>query len=364
MSVRLRAWQLLVGLLYGRDAALLARQLERAAGVGPSFWTNLVSIANELLVTAPLWSGLRRSALDALVPADVAEYLRAFQAFNAARNRAILDQLDELVAALNSLDIEPMPLKGSAYLVSGLFPDLGDRYLSDIDLLVPDGAVVSTESTLSQLGYQPAYEKDFSLHHHLVPMVHPERPVAIEIHRSPAPRSVQPAVPTAELWRAAERSTTRTGRIWLASPTDTSLLSFLHSQIVDRNEWLFWMPLRLFNDVHSFQRRHGREIDWVRNLQRAERVGAARSLRRYLNVLRELTGVEACSEVRGSMADTAYFLACKSAVAWPFVAACARRAERFSRGAIEDEYGVGAGKDVGRYRLRELARMLRLRSRP
>src|ERR1700741_2634544 len=114
MSRRLRTWQRLVGLLYGQGESPPASALDQEASTRPSFWTDLVSLANEHLVTAPLWSALRRRGLEALVPTDAEEYLPRFPAFNAARNRAILAQLDELVVALNVANVEPMPLKGSA----------------------------------------------------------------------------------------------------------------------------------------------------------------------------------------------------------------------------------------------------------
>jgi hypothetical protein len=331
MNARLEAWRFLVALLNGRNDSGAAASLERVAAGRPSAWTDLISLANEHLVTTALWSGLRRCGLEGLLPPAAADYLRSFCAFNTERNRAILAQLYEVVAALNSFGIEPMPLKGSSYLVAGMFPELGDRYLSDIDLLVAEGDVERAEATLLQLGYRPASDIDYGRHHHLVPMVHNDRPVAIEVHRSPVPRHAAPAIPVAELWAQSEPSTVGNVRSRLACPTDAAMLSFVHSQVIDRDGSLLLMPLRLFHDVRLLQHQHGRSIDWRQNFERASKVDAAAAFRRYLYVLREITGVE--SGCDSSLADAAYFLLCKSTVAWPAFANLVRRADGWARRA-------------------------------
>jgi hypothetical protein len=335
MNHRSRAWRFLVGLLNGRNAPELVASLERAARARPECWTDLVSLANEHLVTGALWSSLQRSALEQALPAETADYLRSFHAFNAARNRAILAQLNELVDALNSAGIEPMPLKGSGYLVAGLFPELGDRYLSDIDLLVPEGADEEAGAILRELGYAPAYERDYSRHHHLVPMVRDGQPVAIELHRAPLPDYASRGMPAAELWAKAQLTTVGNVRSRLASPTDAVMLSFVHSYIVDRNDTLLLIPLRLFHDVQIVLQRHEHQVDWQRNTERAAALDAATRLRRYLHVLHAVTGAGPGGAVRAALADRVHFLMCRAVVAWPRLAVWAQRAERhFNRAEL------------------------------
>lgn len=322
MNYRLNAWHLLVGLLNGRNDAMAATHLERLVDVRPSCWTDLISLANEHLVTAPLWSGLRRCGLEEVVPTDAADYLQTFHEFNSARNRAILAQLYEFVAALNSSSIEPMPLKGTGYLVAGVFEHLGDRYLSDIDLLVPEDVVARAEAILLELGYRPASRIDYTRHHHLVPMVRGDSPVAIELHRAPVPKYAERAIPAEELWQQSVATEAGKGRVRLASPTDAAMLSFVHSQVVDRDGVLLLIPLRLFHDIHLVQERCG-IIDWRRNLERAFRVDAERCLRRYLYTLERITGVDTGCDA--SFADEAYFNLCRWAIAWPPFGRLARR---------------------------------------
>lgn len=331
MSVRFRLWEIVVALLNGRDDARVASLIEHSVGARSSRWAELVSLANAELITAPVWSALRRCGLERMVPADTADYLRSFHAFNVARNRAILAQLSEFVSTLNSAGIEPMLLKGSAYLVAGLFPDVGDRYLSDIDVLVPEGEVGRAETALEGLGYRPASEIDYTAHHHLVPMIHPERPAAIELHRAPVPRYAQRAIPGAELWAHAELATAGNVRSRLASPTDTAMLSFMHSYVVDRDGALLLMPLRLFHDMHLLQQRHSRTIDWRRNYERASSLDSAGTLRRYLHVLHRLSGLELSRDLPRSATDNAFFAVCAATVAWPALAKWARTVDGYVR---------------------------------
>jgi hypothetical protein len=323
MNTRLHVWRFLVAVLNGRDPAKVAALVEQACRAGPSRWTYLISFANEQLVTAPLWSALRRCGRGALVSADAADYLRSFHSFNNERNKAILAQFYEFVGALNSSGIEPMPLKGLAYLVANVFPETGDRYLSDIDLLVPEDAVEVAQRILLDLGYGPSSTIDYSRHHHLVPMIRADRPVAIELHRAPVPRYAERALPTAELWAQSQQCAAGGVRTRLAAPTDAAMLSFLHSRVVDRDGRLLLMPLRLFYDAHVLDQRYGPLIDWRRNLDQASRVGVAGSLRRYLYALREIAGVE--TNCGSSLGDVAHFAICKTAIAWPMLANVARR---------------------------------------
>lgn len=330
MNERWRVWKILVDLLAGRDDAACATLLRREASCNVELWPKLISLANEHLVTAPLWSALRRSALDSEAPTNAVEYLHSFHDYNSARNRAITTQLAECSAKLNAAGIEPMLLKGSAHLAASLYGDIGDRYLSDVDLLVRGEQIDRAHALLRELGYRAASDKDYSKHHHIAPMIRDGAPVAIELHRAALPRDVQPALSLTALWDESIPAAAEEARFRLPSPTDAALLTFLHSAVVDRDLALLRMPLRLFYDLHLLEMRHGASIDWQTSLARAGSIGAAPSLRRYLNALQKLFGGESLATVRRSASDVLHFSLCASAVRWPVIGHWAERIESFA----------------------------------
>jgi hypothetical protein len=330
MNQRGRVWELAVALLNGRDDAAVAKRLRHDAVSNPKLWSDLISIANEHLVTAPVWSALQRCGLAATAPMNAAEYLQSFHTFNSDRNRAIQTQLTECVERLNGSGIEPMLLKGAAHLAAGLYGQVGDRYLSDVDLLVRADGIERAFELMLELGYRPASAKDYSKHHHLAPLIREGSPVALELHRAPVPSHAQQASPIPALWENSTVMSAAGARFRLPSPTDAAMLAFLHSAVIDRDLALLLIPLRLFYDAHLLQMRHGASIDWNANFDRAGRIGAAPSLRRYLHVLAKTFGGEPTTASRGSPSDVIHYSLCVAAVRWPAIARLALRAEYFS----------------------------------
>ncbi|HXH76820.1 MAG TPA: nucleotidyltransferase family protein [Bacteriovoracaceae bacterium] len=75
-------------------------------------------------------------------------------------NQLIIEQLDDVnrLAAENNLNVTI--LKGS-HLLLDLYPDLGSRFLSDIDLLIDKKDQLHWESILIQLGFSPIQMETF-----------------------------------------------------------------------------------------------------------------------------------------------------------------------------------------------------------
>jgi hypothetical protein len=363
MNRRWRVWTVVVDLLSANDDPALAATIERQ-GSDPLFWTDLVSIANWQLVTATLWSALQRTRLDRTAPNDVQDYLRSFHAYNTARNDAILAQLAECVETFNRSGIEPMLLKGTAYLASSLHGHVGDRYLSDIDLLVPGEAAEEAFRLVAELGYRPGYERDYSAHHHFVPMIRDGTPVALELHRAPVPSFAARALPLRDVWVDSMNGQANGRRYRLPSPTDAAMLVYLHAIVVDRNFAQLLLPLRLLHDASLLQSRHGESIDWDENIARAAQIGKAASLRRYLHALTKLFSVPRLEPTRRSLRDTLHFSLCAGAVRWPALLRWAERADRLSARRIEEKYGSAGTTALNRHRLREVAGMLKQISRP
>ena len=57
---------------------------------------------------------------------------------NRERNKLIIDQAKEINKLLLMHNIKPIFLKGMAALVEGIYNDIGERMISDIDLIVSE----------------------------------------------------------------------------------------------------------------------------------------------------------------------------------------------------------------------------------
>jgi len=120
------------------------------------------------------------------VPDDLVIYLREMQAANLRRNEAILEQMRSVGAVLAAEGVAGVVLKGGAELLAPTYPNPAFRFLSDLDILVPK-ADIDRIAGRFQMGGAVALEMseiDSRDHHHVAPLMRPDWPVQVELHRS------------------------------------------------------------------------------------------------------------------------------------------------------------------------------------
>lgn len=127
----------------------------------------------------------RAPELAAGVPGDLVIFFREMRAANLRRNASILAQLQDVGAALASEGIQGVALKGGAELLDPVFPDPAFRFLSDVDILVPEADIDRAVVRLREDGAHPSEisEIDRQHHHHVEPLGRPDWPVPVELHR-------------------------------------------------------------------------------------------------------------------------------------------------------------------------------------
>lgn len=221
---------------------LLARTLTVALGGGPApaqlvdRWAH-ADAADDAWFAALTWDGVGASigwALDALDLREVAPpevESQATAAFEEAREQCarLTADLSRLGAALEDAGIPAIALKGSALLAGNVAPAPGVRWMSDIDILVPEGRVDDTTWVLESLGYthsaaeRPDAAPVFRLYHDT--FTSPEgRPV--EVHWRLGPVRWGPAA-QAETWFDRASPSGISG-ICLPSPADLFWHLLLH----------------------------------------------------------------------------------------------------------------------------------------
>lgn len=164
----------------------------RIAG-GKVSWAKVATLASHHLVTPALYTAFRNLKTDPGIPEDFEAYLEGMHYLNTERNRSILAEVTLVTEVLNSHGVEPVLLKGVGSLVTGLYPDRGDRVIADIDLLVSAGQFESTLSALSRAGFRsiPKLGKEGDKlwnspypGHHAPGLIRPDGPCVVEVHHS------------------------------------------------------------------------------------------------------------------------------------------------------------------------------------
>ena len=119
-------------------------------------------------VAAITWDGIGAAIgwaladLDLLTVAPPALEVHATDAYQEARqqNVQLTADLLRIGAEFEAIGVSAIALKGSALLASNYVPDLGVRWMSDIDLLVRESHVEQAAWILESLDYVRGYQRD------------------------------------------------------------------------------------------------------------------------------------------------------------------------------------------------------------
>jgi len=101
---------------------------------------------------------------------------------NRDRNQEIIVQAKEINKLLTANNITPIFLKGTANLLDGLYEDIGERMVGDIDFLVSSKEANIISKLLIEQGYQIPPSYNHSSHRHLPRLTKESKIAAIEIH--------------------------------------------------------------------------------------------------------------------------------------------------------------------------------------
>ena len=165
------------------------------------------------------------------IPSKAAEILHSARVLVEHRQRLILWELDRIAWALAETGIEPVVLKGGAYLLANL-PVSRGRISADVDLMVPRERLAECEAALAARGWlsqkQSSYDQRYYREwmHELPPMRHAEREIEVDLHHTILPLTSR-LTPPAEILFASAREVPETVYRVLSAP-DMLLHSATH----------------------------------------------------------------------------------------------------------------------------------------
>lgn len=286
---------LLVEVLLAPDVALR---------LSPADWDLLIRQARRANLIARLATALEPQ-LDAL-PAAPVRHLRA--ALLIARRQRIATRWEAecIRRALAPLGIQPILLKGAAYLLADL-PAARGRLFGDVDLLVPKARIEAAEAGLIAAGwgfdaelsdYDRRYYREWM--HEIPPLYHRQRDTALDLHHTILPPTARVQVNTAALFEDARELPQLPGLRVLAPVT-----MFLHSAAHLFHEGELDNGLRDLFDLDALLRDFGSDAAfWEALVPRARVLGLDRPLFHALRYATRLLGTPVPDHVmRDAAAD-------------------------------------------------------------
>ncbi|HEY0957001.1 MAG TPA: nucleotidyltransferase family protein [Roseateles sp.] len=140
------------------------------------------------------------------VPAGPRHHLKAALLTAARQAKLTHWEVRRIHAALAPLGVEPILLKGTAYLMAGL-PASEGRVFGDVDILVPKAQIGEIETALLANGWQfpdelDAYDERYYREwmHEIPPLTHRDRGSSLDVHHTILPPSARTQVDTAALF--------------------------------------------------------------------------------------------------------------------------------------------------------------------
>lgn len=144
-----------------------------------------VKISTSQLILPALYCNYQRLDLLKYFPKELLIYMKYITDCNRHRNQKIVEQAQEINNVLISQGINPIFLKGTSNLLQGLYEDLAERMVGDIDFLVSADDFQNTVNILlnnnyrlvSNIGYDsPSFK-------HYPRVIKKDRIAAVEIHK-------------------------------------------------------------------------------------------------------------------------------------------------------------------------------------
>ncbi|MEZ5674058.1 MAG: nucleotidyltransferase family protein [Thalassovita sp.] len=169
----------------------------------------IAAIANQSYGQTILASGLRTlPALQSAIPDDLVIYFTEMQRANGERNTQAITQLAEIAAILAQHGIPILALKGAADVLQPLHDIPAHRYISDLDILIPENQITHAARLLREAKGLPVADRDIlpGAHHHLAQIIAPDWLFTVELHIQPGSSAVQSVLNGAKMLRHATPS--------------------------------------------------------------------------------------------------------------------------------------------------------------
>jgi hypothetical protein len=221
-------------------------------------WESLIQVASAELVLPALLERMQELGLASELPAEIADFFLSLRELSLQRNRQLLDETVRIGRILNDIGIEPLVLKGVAYLMSGVFRDFSTRFISDIDILLSPSMLMPAVDALKKDGYVP-WEGNFG--HHYFPLRR-RGGAWVELHHSLGGGTSRSIIPSEEVLKNSLCLDFAGVKIRVPCPQHLVLHHIVHAQIHHGHSEGIWPSLRTVYDLVSLQHRFKDSFDW------------------------------------------------------------------------------------------------------
>ena len=148
-------------------------------------WDAVVKVSTAHYVFPALYCNMQRANFLHYLPEELVTYMEHITNLNRERNEEIITQARELNTLLLANNIMPIFLKGTGNLLAGIYDDIAERMVGDIDFIFSKEDYPKAITILRESGYSEVEKREYyspSEHRHYRRLKKENNIAAIEIH--------------------------------------------------------------------------------------------------------------------------------------------------------------------------------------
>ena len=124
-------------------------------------WDAVVKVSTAHYVFPALYCNLKRASFLQYLPTELVNYMDHITSLNRKRNQQIIAQAKELNSLLLRNNITPIFLKGTGNLLVGLYEDIAERMVGDIDFIFSKEDYPKAIKVLREFKYSEVEKKEY-----------------------------------------------------------------------------------------------------------------------------------------------------------------------------------------------------------
>ena len=124
-------------------------------------WDAVVKISTSHYVFPALYCNFKRADFLKYLPVDLVKYMKYITDLNRDRNTQIIQQAQELNSLLLANNITPIFLKGTGNVLAGLYENIAERMVGDIDFIFSKEDYPKAITILKEFGYSDVKKRKY-----------------------------------------------------------------------------------------------------------------------------------------------------------------------------------------------------------
>ena len=145
-------------------------------------WDSVVKVSTAHYVFPALYCNLQRANFLHYLPEELVTYMKHITNLNRDRNEEIITQARELNTLLLANNITPIFLKGTGNLLAGIYGDIAERMVGDIDLILSKKDYPKANTLLREFGYDEEIHQELPYRHY-PRIIRKDSIAGVEIHK-------------------------------------------------------------------------------------------------------------------------------------------------------------------------------------